>query len=151
MEQAHTSHRCLLSQSFRFGPEIAAATIVLRRFGAREPLRGSSVVNSHIGQVRPNAILARSNAGVIANVLRCVAQHQRCAVVGGTKELERVLVDVQRVKERQRAQSPELVGFQTWKDVMSFSTQSECEGLRALVNLVQEHGEGTYAAGAGWM
>jgi superfamily I DNA/RNA helicase len=79
MEQARTSHRCLLSQSFRFGPEIAAAaTIVLRTPGAKEPLRGSPVIRSHIGRVRPDAILARNNAGVIANVLRCLAQQQRC-------------------------------------------------------------------------
>lgn len=142
MEQVHTRHRCLLSQSFRFGPEIAAAaTIVLRTLGAREPLRGSPSVNSQIGRVRPDAILARSNAGVMTNVLRCLAQNLRCAVVGGTKELERVLADVQRVKQGQPAQSPELVGFQSWKDVMSFSNQAEGEGLRALVNLVQEHDE----------
>ena len=142
MEQVHTRHRCLLSQSFRFGPEIAAAaTIVLRRLGATEPLRGSPAIHSHIGRVRPNAILARTNAGVIANVLRCLAQNLRCAVVGGTKELERVLADVQRIKQGQTAQSPELVGFLSWKDVMGFSTQPEGEGLRSLVNLVQEHGE----------
>lgn len=123
MEQVHTEHRCLLSQSFRFGPEIAAAaTIVLRRLGAQQPLRGSEGVPSEIGRVRPNAILARSNAGVTANVLRCLHQGMRCAVVGGTKALERVLTDVQRVKQGQPAQSPELIGFSTWKDVMSFST-----------------------------
>ena len=142
MEQVHIRQRCLLSQSFRFGPEIAAAaSILLRTLGAREPLRGSSALVSHIGRVRPDAILARSNAGVMANVLHCLARNLRCAVVGGTKELERVLTDVQRVKQGQPAQSPELVGFGGWKDVMSFSTQPEGEGLRPLVNLVQEHGE----------
>ena len=141
MEQVHTRHRCLLSGSFRFGPEIAAAaTIVLRGLGAKEPLRGSPSIDSHIGRVRPEAILARSNAGVIANVLRCQARNLRCAVVGGTKELERVLADVERVKQGQPAQSPELVGFANWQEVMRFSTQAEGEGLRALVNLVQEHG-----------
>lgn len=141
MEQVHTRHRCLLSQSFRFGPEIAsAATIVLRGLGAREPLRGAAAIDSHIGRVRPEAILARSNAGVIANVLRCQTRGLRCAVVGGTRDLERVLADVERVKQGQPAQSPELVGFGNWKEVMRLSTQPEGEGLRALVNLVQEHG-----------
>lgn len=141
MEQVLTRHRCLLSGSFRFGPEIAAAaTIVLRELGAKEPLRGSPSIDSHIGRVRQEAILARSNAGVIANVLRCQARNLRCAVVGGTKELERVLADVERVKQGQPAQSPELVGFANWQEVMRFSTQPEGEGLRAQVNLVQEHG-----------
>lgn len=142
MEQVHTRHRCLLSQSFRFGPEIAAAaTIVLQTLGAGEPLRGSPAIASHIGRVRPDVILARSNAGVMANVLRCLTKSLRCAVTGGTKDLERVLADVQRVKQEQPTQSPELAGFRSWKDVMRFSTQPEGGGLRALVNLVQEHGE----------
>lgn len=98
-----------------------------------------ATITFHSGVVleqRSYAILARSNAGVMTNVLRCLAQSLRCAVVGGTKELQRVLADVQRVKQGQPAQSPELVGFQSWKDVMSFSNQAEGEGLRALVNLV---------------
>ena len=142
MEQVHTRHRCLLSRSFRFGPEIAkAASIVLNRLGAREPLRGSQAIASHIGHVCPDAILARSNAGVIANVLRSLDQNVRCAVIGGTIELERLLVDVQRVKQGSAAQSPELIGFHSWSDVMSFGAQPEGEALRGLVNLVQEYGE----------
>lgn len=142
MELAATHHRCLLSQSFRFGREIAAAaTIVLRGLGAREPLRGSPEVASHIGRVRPDAILARTNAGVMANVLRCLSRNLRCAVVGGTRDLERVLADVGRLKQGQASQSPELMGFPSWREVMSFSTRPEGEGLRALVNLVTEYGE----------
>ena len=142
MHQVRTEHRCLLSQSFRFGPEIAAAaTIVLRTLGARAPLRGNADIPSHIGRVRPDAILARSNAGLIANVIRCVRQGIRCSVLGGTKDLERLLTDVLRIKAGQPAQSSELAGFPSWKDVLSFSAQPEGEALRALVNLVQEHGE----------
>ena len=96
-------HRCLLSQSFRLGPEIAAAaSIVLRTLGVREPLRGSPAVPSHIGQVQPDTILARTNTGVIANVLRCLARNQSCAVVGGTGEFKRILTSVQRIKQGNR-------------------------------------------------
>jgi superfamily I DNA/RNA helicase len=56
-------------------------------------------------------------------------------------ELERLLCDVQRIKQNLPAQMPEFLGFATWKDVMSASLQPEGEHLRALVNLVQEHGE----------
>lgn len=142
MEQVHTQHRALLSQSFRFGPEIAAAaSIVLRNLGACEPLRGSADRVSHIARVRPDAILARTNAGVITNVLHCLGKGIRCGVVGGTHELERVLEDVQRIKQGAQARSAELLGFQSWRAVMSFSAQAEGESLKGLVNLVQEHGE----------
>lgn len=150
MEQVHTRNRTLLSQSFRFGPEIAAAAnIILGRLGAKEPLRGLPSIDSQIGRVRPDAILSRTNTGVIENLLRCLSQGLRCTVVGGTKELERLLYDVRRIKQGGSAQSVELIGFQSWKDVMSFSTKPEGDILRGLVNLVQKHGEERILQGIG--
>jgi superfamily I DNA/RNA helicase len=144
MEQVLTNHQVLLSQSFRFGTAIAdAATIVIRRLGAQQPLRGGAGVESHLARVRPNVILARSNAGVIGSVLQCLARGITCHVLGGTRELERVLEDVKRIKQGTMAQSSELLGFSLWKDVMAFSVQPEGEYLRGLVTLVQEYGEET--------
>lgn len=74
-------------------------------------------------------------------MLRCLGLGICCVVVGGTRELERLLEDVQRIKQGSAAQTPELLGFASRKDVMSFSTQAEGESLRGLVNLVQEHGQ----------
>ena len=142
METVATMHRVLLSQSFRFGPGIAdAASAVLRKLGARSPLRGSPVMISHLGRVRPDVILARSNAGVMSNVLHCLQRNMRCAVLGGTREVKRLLLDVQRIKQGGTALVPELLGFRTWRDVMAFSGQPEGDYLRSLVSLVQEHGE----------
>ena len=144
MEQVITKHRVLLSQSFRFGSSIAnAATVVLRRLGAKQPVRGFPGIESHLSCVRPDVILARSNAGVIGSVLRCLARGVSCHVLGGTRELERVLEDVKRIKQGATAQSPELLGFNIWKDVIAFSAQPEGEYLRGFVSLVQEYGEDT--------
>ena len=144
MAQLPSRHSVLLSQSFRFGKAIAdAATVILRQLGAKEPLRGLADMESHLARVIPDAILARSNAGVIASVLQCLSKGITCHVLGGTRELERVLYDVERVKQGAIAQSPELLGFHTWKDVMTFSAQPEGEYLRSLVTLVQQYGEQT--------
>ena len=148
MERTATKHKALLSQSFRFGPEIAAgATIVLRSLGAQHPLGGSPTIESHIARVRPEVILARSNTGVISNVLTCLQKNARCYVLGGTQELARLLVGVQRIKQGASAQVPELIGFHSWKEVMTLSVLPEGEHLRGLVNLVQEHGEDRMLAG----
>jgi hypothetical protein len=148
MEEVASKHRTLLSQSFRFGPEIAAgATIILRKLGALHPLRGSSDIESHIARVRPEAILARTNIGLISNVLRCLQQNTRCFVLGGTQELVRLLEGVQRIKRGAPAQVTELLGFHSWKEVMTLSVRPEGEHLRGLVNLVQEHGEDRMLAG----
>ncbi|WP_263385708.1 UvrD-helicase domain-containing protein [Granulicella arctica] len=144
MEQVASSHRVLLSQSFRFGPAIAeAATTVIRRLGAVAPLRGQPGRASDLARVRPDVILARTNAGVIGSVLECLRRGVRCHVLGGTRELTRVLNDVERIREGSAAQSPELFGFSSWRDVMAFSGKPEGEALRSLVTLVQEYGERT--------
>jgi superfamily I DNA/RNA helicase len=144
MEQVVTKHRVLLSQSFRFGSGIAdAATVVLQKLGAKQPVRGFPGIESHVSRVRPDVILARSNAGVIGSVLHCLARGVSCHVLGGTRELERVLEDVKRIKQGAAAQSPELLGFSIWRDVMAFSVQPEGEYLRGFVALVQEYGEET--------
>ena len=148
MEQVRTQHRTLLSQSFRFGAQIAAAaSIVLNRLGARVPVRGLSSIPSEIGRLRPQAVLARSNAGVIGNVLRALTRGQRCFVLGGTAELERLLLDIERIQAGQAATSPELLGFSTWKDVLRISLSPEGEHLRSLVLLVQQHGARQILAG----
>jgi superfamily I DNA/RNA helicase len=147
MDQVEVDHRVLLSQSFRFGEAIAkAATEVIRRLGAREPVRGLASVVSHLAKVRPDAILSRSNAGVIANVLKSLHGGERCYVLGGTQELERLLTDVKRIESGQAAIGQELLGFPTWKDVLSHSLQPEGEYLRGLVNLVREYGADTMLA-----
>jgi hypothetical protein len=144
MDQVPSKHRVLLSQSFRFGEAIAhAATAVIRSIGATKPLRGLATLPSDLAPVRPDVILARSNTGVIGSLLQCLQRGVSCHVLGGTRELERLLEDVKRVKQGATAQSSELLGFATWKDVMSFSAQGEGEYLRGLVSLVQEYGEDT--------
>jgi superfamily I DNA/RNA helicase len=141
MEAIASPHHVLLAQSFRFGPEIAAAANrVLHTLGAKAPLHGTSVIQSEIARVRPDAILSRINAGVISNVLSCLRRNVRCAVVGGTKTLQRLLEDVLQVQQGSPARTAELLGFQDWRAVMSFSRSPEGEHLKSLVNLVQEHG-----------
>ena len=144
MEQVIIKHRVLLSQSFRFGSAIAdAATVLLRTLGAKQPVRGFTGIQSHVSRVRPDVILARSNVGVIGSVLQCLARGISCHVLGGTRELQRLLEDVNRIKHGAIAQSPELLGFRSWGDVMAFSAQPEGEHLRGFVALVQEYGEDT--------
>jgi hypothetical protein len=140
MEQVKTMHRILLSQSFRFGPAIAeAATKILLALGADQPVQGLHSIPSHLASVHPQIILARTNAGVISNILTNL--RIGCHVLGGTRALYFLLTDVQRIRMGQSGISPELLGFNTWKDVRSFSLRQEEEHLRGLVNLIQQYSE----------
>jgi superfamily I DNA/RNA helicase len=144
LAKVQTKHHILLSQSFRFGPVIAAAaSSVIRHLGASQPLRGAPYIESHLARVRANVILCRTNTGVITNVLRCRDRGIKCFVLGGTRELEQLLEGVAQIKMGIPSHVPELLGFSTWNDVMLFSVEQEGQHLRSLVALVKEYGEAT--------
>ena len=150
MEKVPSRRTTLLSQSFRFGPEIAAAaSIVLRKLGAKHPLRGLPTIASHIARVKPEVILARSNAGVIANVLACLRCGIRCAVLGGTQELGAASRGCPAYQPRSACPGPGFAGFSH----LERGDGSKCAARRRAsprpVNLVQGHGEDRMLAALG--
>lgn len=100
-----------LTQSFRFGPEIAEAGMTfLSQLGAPARLVGLGEPGRIGHHERPDAILCRSNAGVISALMSHLAT-RRCAVVGGTGDLiafARGMIDL---AEHGRSSHPELVCF----------------------------------------
>ena len=142
MERVHTKHRTALTQSFRFGPLIAvAASKVIALLGAKEMIRGSPQIHSDVCQVNPDAILCRTNLGVMTHLIAYQAQRARCHIVGGPDELRRLLTDVSRLKQAIPPEAPEFFGFRNWDDLVFFSTQPDGQYLKSFVRLVSEYGE----------
>lgn len=130
-----------LTQSFRFGEAIAAvASRVVASLGERRRVEGNPRVASAIGYCAPDAVIARTNAGVVDAVLDALMIGERPYVEGGTGDLVRLLIDVERLKEGRGAATPELAGFARWSDVVEASFEPGA-GLGTLVALVEEHGE----------
>lgn len=90
MEKIATREEAYLTQSFRFGEAIAeAASLVLQTLGETKLVRGNPSVASVIGpNGRPKAVLARTNATVILEVLDAMNANLRPYVVGGTADLK---------------------------------------------------------------
>ena len=132
-----------LTQSFRFGEAIAqAATQVLKTLGETRTVRGNPGVASTIGTngvVR--AVLARTNATVILEILQAIALSLRPFVIGGTTSWKRLLSDVFELKSGKPGTCPEFFGFENWTQVVEFSETEEGEDLRTFVQLVEQHGE----------
>lgn len=142
MEGVQTKHSALLSQSFRFGDRIAsAATQVLMYLKAPQPLRGYSAVNSHVGAVHPVAVLARTNAGLMNNLMVFQSQNVRTHIIGGAQELKRLLEHVTRLRQGLPSEIPEFFGFRNWNEVAHFSQETEGAHLRTFVKLVEQCGE----------
>lgn len=143
MDRIEGAHVATLSQSWRFGEELAAeASRLLQSLGETVPLRGNPSRRTHIrAHGQTDAVLCRTNAGAVAELIDSLASGQRPAVVGGTRELVDLIQDVQRLRSGGEPRTPELVGFAEWQDVERFSETEEGADLRVLVSLVRLHGE----------
>src|SRR5258706_5762578 len=83
------------------------------------PIRGNPAVSSIIA---PNgaarAVLARTNATVMGEILNALSAGLTPSVIGGTRELKRMLSDVFELKQGKPGTSPEFFGFQNWSEVV---------------------------------
>jgi len=142
MEQLVGCDEASLTQSFRFGAPIArAASLVLNMLGEKQTLRGNPDVDSSvvIESTPTRAILARTNAALIVELLGAVRSRKRPFIVGGTGELARLLTDAAELKKGNPSTAPELFGFRNWQEVADFADTEEGEGIRTFVQLVQQH------------
>jgi superfamily I DNA/RNA helicase len=144
MAKINTDRETALTQSFRFGPEIAAeATRILARLGEHRALQGNPAIRSEIGSaVDTDAVLARTNAVVITETLAALDRGRTPFIVGGTDELEELVRDVYRLMEGEPGLHPDFFGFKNWSEVVTFANGDEGESLRAFVTLVQQNGPG---------
>lgn len=143
MEKFPTESSSYLTQSFRFGPEIArAATDILRMLDERRPVTGNPRISSTISTSgSPDAILCRTNAGVMTVVVDALRSNAKPHVVGGVSDLIRMVDDVTRLKAGTPAESPELFGFANWAEVAEFAFSDDGQSLRSFVTIINENGE----------
>ncbi|WP_156767694.1 UvrD-helicase domain-containing protein [Candidatus Viadribacter manganicus] len=142
MEKIETAHEAALTQSFRFGDTIAsAASAVLRGLGESRPIRGNPKRTSRILDFgEADAVLARTNAAVMAEALGALSSNKRPFIVGGTDELKRLVGDVFSLMEGNPGTHPDFFGFKNWDEVVEFAQAEEGEDLKPFVTLVQIHG-----------
>lgn len=145
MASVDTDAEAMLTQSFRFGPEIAsAASSILKVLGESKQVVGNPNLKSRIassGSTR--AVLCRTNVGVVTVVVEALANSRKPHVVGGVIELLRMLDDVTRLKQEIPAESAEFFGFENWNEVVEFAGSDEGESLRSFVSIVGTYGEQT--------
>lgn len=142
MSRVKTQGQAYLTQSFRFGPEIAeAATSVLRTLGERKAIRGNEAIRSSIGHTGfAGTVLARTNAMVISEVLDALNRGIVPHIVGGTDEILSLVSDVFNLMDGKTASHSDFFGFTNWDQVVAFSDTDEGEDLKPFVSLVQKYG-----------
>lgn len=140
-------HECRLTTSFRFGDEIAAsANRVLTAMGETFPLQGFPLIRDQVEDARASAcdaVLCRSNAGVIGEAFGYLEEGRTVCTPGGTGEMRALVEDAEALKQQRPARSASLMGFTSWKEVEDHASTDEGRGLAVFVNLVGKYGTRT--------
>lgn len=134
-----------LTQSFRFGPEIAAeANKWLTVLGAPKPLRGFDKIVSRIGRcsgTSADAILCRTNAEAFRRAIDALDKGLRVAFPKGAGELVALVKGAADIKRGMPSEHPDLMAFPTWGAVQDFvANEPDGKDLELFVRLVDEHG-----------
>lgn len=134
-----------LTQSFRFGPAVAAeANKWLTLLGAEKPLRGFDAIPSRIGNIAvcPDAILCRTNAEALLKAIEYLGKGFKVAFPKGTGEMVAMVKAAKDLKLGRPCEHPDLMAFMTWAQLQEFVDNDEpgSEDLKQFVDLVDEHG-----------
>lgn len=131
-----------LAQSFRFGQPIAdEANVWLEKLGADPLVRGSEWVESTVGRVeKPRAILCRTNAQAVVEVLDQQSKGIQPAIVGGTQAIVRFAEAAMELRAGKGTWHPDLQGFKNWDQVKEYVSKDRGGyDLRTWVKLIDKH------------
>ena len=135
--------RLYLSQSFRFGQQIAdEANKWLSLLDAELRLSGYDAIPSRVEPLDdPDAVLCRSNGGALGHVITGMAAGRRVALVGGGDQLRGYAEAAQQLLRGEPCAHPELVAFSRWDEVRDYVQQdSGGSDLKVIVDLIDRHG-----------
>lgn len=136
----------LLTQSFRFGEEIAkVANLFLKALQEEIPLKGNPAKRSAtaklIGSNNKDAILCRTNANAMARLLAGQKLGHKVALQADSGRILRFCQGADSLKNGKSVYGvPELAFFSHWGEVQEFSETGEGSDLKTWVRLIEEHG-----------
>ena len=143
LERIEADHRVALTQSWRFGDAVAdEANLWLSALGSRLRLAGSPHRTSVVEPVEvPDAVLCRTNAACVAEVLAAQADGVPVALVGGGDDIVALARAARQLQAGEPVGHPELVGFGTWEDVQHYAEHDPAgSDLAVAVKLIDRHG-----------
>lgn len=142
MDRFPVDHTVQLTQSFRFGPNVAhEANKWLTALDARLRLTGTPTLPTTIGPVGvPDAVLCRTNATCIEQVLEAHIAGVKVALVGGGNDVRRLAEAAEQLQTEGSTWHPDLQAFTSWGAVQDFVENDGGGDLKTLVKLVDTYG-----------
>jgi superfamily I DNA/RNA helicase len=146
LDRMNADVRLALTQSWRFGQAVAdEANVWLGVVGTDMRVIGSPHLNSTLGPIAaPDAILCRTNAGTIKQLIEAHTQDTKVHLVGDGTEMKMLAEAAIQLQAGERAYHPQLVAFKTWEQVVEFAeNDSGGSDLAVSVRMIEEHGAET--------
>ncbi len=132
-----------LTESWRFGSEIAdMANFILEILGEDWLVTGKGspgLVTDDPFDLRGEAVLCRSNAGVIRETLELLDENKSVGVVGGTREAVQLLYACWDLYCDKKPRHPEIGMFRNWQELVIFSESEEGGGFKPVVGMVERY------------
>jgi hypothetical protein len=132
-----------LSQSWRFGPDIAAAAnAVLAEIDSPLRLSGLPSVASRLEELPDaRAVLTRSNAVAVKELFAAQASGRAAYLVGGGDEVRAFVKGAIDLRDKGRSAHHDLACFTSWDEVVSYvAFDAQGDDLALLVKLIDEYG-----------
>lgn len=144
LNMVHVDKHLWLTQSFRFGMSIAAeANRFLKLLDAPKMVKGLGGITSSLKSIsNPDAILCRTNAGVISALMGEQSKGRSVSIIGRTQELIDFAEACQQLMAGGRTGHPELAPFSNWESVLGFIAEypDEAQEIKTMVELIQSFG-----------
>ncbi|MFG1796664.1 UvrD-helicase domain-containing protein [Nocardia sp. NPDC049149] len=135
--------RLTLRQSWRFGQAIAdEANRWLSVLGADLRVIGNQSLDSAVGRLkRPDAVLCRTNAEAVKQVMQALQTGRHPALVGGGAAIKALAKAAHQLKTQGRTDHRELFAFRSWGELQDYvDNETGGRDLKPFVDLIDEHG-----------
>jgi superfamily I DNA/RNA helicase len=142
--------RTALTQSFRFGPLIAAtANLVLDWLESDLRIRGTDSIESDVRPIaNPDVILCRTNACAVETVLGLLEAGRQVALVGGAADVVSFARAAEELQTEGQCFHPELSCFDSWAEVQDYvANDPQGSELKLLVGLIDDYSTDTIIDG----
>lgn len=148
MSNFDVKYRLPITQSFRFGQPIAAegnkflTALNANINGEAFRIRGFDKVESTVETLEtPQAILCRTNGGVLENAMAYLEQGKKVAISRNlANDLKGFGFAALALMKGEPTEHPELGVFANWQEVVEFAGTDEGKDIAMLVKLIQAHG-----------
>lgn len=142
LERWPADRRLWLTQSWRFGDAVAdEANKWLTALESDLRLTGTPSIQSVLGDLPlPDAVLCRTNAEAMAQVITTMGAGHRVGLVGGGKQIKDMATAALRLQSGRSTDHAELCGFENWAQVQDYVETDEGADLAVFVRLVDSLG-----------